>query len=69
MMGSPEDEFVRDKDEMNHEVTMIEGYFMQTKPVTQGQGETVLGNNGYSPTVMRILTRRRLADSRCNIQQ
>lgn len=45
MMGSPEDELGRDNDEMQHEVTLTEGYYMQTTPVTQGQWETVMGNN------------------------
>jgi formylglycine-generating enzyme required for sulfatase activity len=45
MMGSPEDEPRRDSDETQHEVTLTQGYYMQTTEVTQGQWEAVMGNN------------------------
>jgi len=45
MMGSPEDEPGRYDDETQHEVTLTQGYYMQTTPVTQGQWEAVMGNN------------------------
>jgi len=45
LMGSPEDEPGRRPDETQHEVTLTEGYYMQTTPVTQGQWEAVMGYN------------------------
>jgi formylglycine-generating enzyme required for sulfatase activity len=45
MMGSPEDEPERRDDEVQHHVTLTRGFYMQTTPVTQGQWETVMGNN------------------------
>ncbi len=37
IMGSPEDEPGRYDDETQHQVTLTQGYYMQTTPVTQGQ--------------------------------
>lgn len=45
MMGSPEDEPGRDNNETQHQVTLTQGYYMQTTPVTQGQWEVVMGIN------------------------
>jgi formylglycine-generating enzyme required for sulfatase activity len=45
MMGSPEDEPGRYDDEVLHEVTLTQPYYMQTTQVTQGQWESVMGNN------------------------
>jgi len=44
-MGSPDDEPGRSDDETLHEVTLTEGYYMQTTPVTQKQWRAVMGNN------------------------
>jgi formylglycine-generating enzyme required for sulfatase activity len=44
-MGSPEHEPGRGSDEMQHEVTLTRGYFIQTTPVTQGQWKEVMGDN------------------------
>jgi len=45
MMGSPEDEQERRDNEVLHEVTLTQSYYMQTTQVTQGQWESVMGNN------------------------
>lgn len=45
VMGSPEHEPGRRSDEMQHEVTVTKGYFIQTTPVTQKQWEAVMGSN------------------------
>ncbi len=45
MMGSPESEEDRYKDEIQHEVTLTQGYYLQTTQVTQGQWQAVMGNN------------------------
>jgi len=45
MMGSPEDEPGRFSRETQHQVTLTQGYHMQTTPVTQGQWEAVMGDN------------------------
>ncbi len=45
MMGSPESEEDRYKDEIQHEVTLTQGYYLQTTEVTQGQWQAVMGNN------------------------
>jgi len=46
MMGSPEDEPGRREDERRQqEVTLTQGYYMQTTPVTQGQWVAVMGSN------------------------
>jgi formylglycine-generating enzyme required for sulfatase activity len=45
IMGSPSDEPGRDSDETQHEVTLTQGYFIQTTEVTQGQWKTIMGNN------------------------
>jgi formylglycine-generating enzyme required for sulfatase activity len=44
MMGSPADEDGRFGGETQHEVTLTQGYRMQTTQVTQGQWEAVMGN-------------------------
>ena len=48
MMGSPENEPGRDDDETHHEVTLTQGYYMQTTPVTQGQWTAIMGGNPSS---------------------
>jgi len=45
IMGSPEDEPEREYDEVQHEVTLTKGFYMQTTPVTQKQWTDVMGNN------------------------
>ena len=46
MMGSPDDEPIRFKDEgPQHLVRFISGFWMQTTPVTQTQWQVVMGNN------------------------
>jgi formylglycine-generating enzyme required for sulfatase activity len=45
MMGSPEDEPGRFDNETFHEVTLTQGFYMQTTQVTQGQWKGVMGNN------------------------
>ena len=45
MMGSPPDEPGREKDEVQHKVTISKDYYMQTTEVTQGQWKAVMGNN------------------------
>ena len=45
MMGSPEDELGRDKDETQHEVTLTQGYWLGKYEVTQAQYEAVMGEN------------------------
>jgi formylglycine-generating enzyme required for sulfatase activity len=45
IMGSPEREPGRGRDEMQHEVTLTKGYFIQATPVTQEQWKEVMGNN------------------------
>ncbi len=44
-MGSPETEEGRKKDEMRHRVTLTKSFYLQTTEVTQGQWQTVMGNN------------------------
>ncbi len=45
MMGSPENEPNRDKDETLHKVTLTKGFYMQTTEVTQGQWKAIMGKN------------------------
>jgi formylglycine-generating enzyme required for sulfatase activity len=45
MMGSPKDEPGRYDDEILHEVRISKGFYMQTTEVTQGQWQSVMGNN------------------------
>jgi len=45
MMGSPEDEPGHRGDETLHQVTLTQGYYMQTTPVTQGEWKAVMGSN------------------------
>ena len=45
IMGSPEDELGRSSSETQHQVTLTQGYYMQTTEVTQGQWEAVMGSN------------------------
>ena len=45
LMGSPESEEDRSDDETQHEVTLTQGYYLQTTEVTQGQWQAVMGNN------------------------
>ncbi len=44
-MGSPEDEPHRVHNEIQHQVTLSNGFYMQTTEVTQGQWEAVMGSN------------------------
>ena len=44
-MGSPKKESERDRDEVQHKVTLTKGFYLQTTQVTQGQWEAVMGNN------------------------
>ena len=45
MMGSPSNEPKRGKDERQHQVTLTQGYYLQTTEVTQGQWQQVMGGN------------------------
>ncbi|MFC1859131.1 formylglycine-generating enzyme family protein, partial [Thermodesulfobacteriota bacterium] len=44
-MGSPLDEPGRQSDELQHQVTLTQSFYMQTTEVTQGQWQAVMGNN------------------------
>ncbi|MBN1847182.1 MAG: SUMF1/EgtB/PvdO family nonheme iron enzyme, partial [Deltaproteobacteria bacterium] len=44
-MGSPANEKDRDDNELQHQVTLTKGFYMQTTEVTQGQWKDVMGNN------------------------
>jgi len=44
-MGSPEDEPGRFDGETQHEVTLTQGFYMQTTEITQGQWKAVMGDN------------------------
>ena len=44
-MGSPLDEWGRVSDEVQHQVTLTQPFYMQITEVTQGQWEAVMGNN------------------------
>jgi formylglycine-generating enzyme required for sulfatase activity len=44
-MGSPTDEPGRYSDETRHQVTLTNGYYLQTTEVTQGQWKAVMGSN------------------------
>ena len=48
MMGSPPDEYGRSDDEIQHEVTLTKGYFIQTTEITQEQWVSVMGS--YNPS-------------------
>jgi formylglycine-generating enzyme required for sulfatase activity len=45
MMGSPATELGRQADEIQHEVTLTQAFYMQTTEVTQGQWQAVMGQN------------------------
>ena len=45
MMGSPSNEEGHYVDETQHSVTLTHGFFLQTKEVTQGEWQRVMGNN------------------------
>jgi len=45
LMGSPESEKDRQKDETQHEVTISKPFYMGVTPVTQAQYQAVMGNN------------------------
>ena len=44
-MGSPASELGRESDEVEHEVTLSNDFYMQTTEVTQGQWRAVMGSN------------------------
>ena len=44
-MGSPTNELGRYRDETQHQVTLTQGFYMQTTEITQGQWKTVMGTN------------------------
>jgi formylglycine-generating enzyme required for sulfatase activity len=48
MMGSPATELGRDEDEIQHEVTLTQAFYMQTTEVTQGQWQALMGQNPSS---------------------
>jgi len=48
VMGSPENETCRASDEIQHTVSLTQGYYLQTTEVTQGQWKAVMGNNPSS---------------------
>ncbi|KPA15221.1 serine/threonine protein kinase [Candidatus Magnetomorum sp. HK-1] len=45
MMGSPTDEPGRTDQEIQHQVSLTKGYYMQTTEVTQGQWKEIMGDN------------------------
>jgi formylglycine-generating enzyme required for sulfatase activity len=45
MMGSPEAEMGRDDDEIRHQVTLTQAFYMQTTEVTQEHWQAVMGQN------------------------
>ncbi len=45
VMGSPEGEQGRKQDELIRQVRIVNGFYMQTTEVTQGQWKLVMGNN------------------------
>jgi formylglycine-generating enzyme required for sulfatase activity len=45
MMGSPETELGRQDDEIRHEVTLTQDFYIQTTEVTQGQWQAVMRQN------------------------
>jgi len=45
IMGSPENQSQRDDDEIQHNVTLTQDYFMQTTEVTQGQWKAIKKSN------------------------
>ncbi len=45
LMGSPETEPGRQADELQHEVTITQPFYLQTTPVTQGQWRAIMGSN------------------------
>ncbi len=45
IMGSPEDEPGRSRNEIQHQVTLTQGFYIQTTEVTQGQWQAVMGSN------------------------
>ncbi len=47
-MGSPSNEPERDQDERRHQVTLTQGYYLQSTEVTQGQWQQVMGGNPSS---------------------
>ncbi|MBR5977679.1 MAG: SUMF1/EgtB/PvdO family nonheme iron enzyme, partial [Verrucomicrobia bacterium] len=44
-MGSPTDELGREDDEVQHQVTLTQGYWLGKYEVTQAQYEAVMGTN------------------------
>jgi len=44
-MGSPKDEPGRQEDETQHQVTLTQGFYMQTTEVTQGQWKAIMGSD------------------------
>jgi len=48
LMGSPEHEPGRNDDEIHHEVTLSQDFYLQTTPVTQAQWEALMGSNPSS---------------------
>ena len=47
-MGSPATELGRADDEIQHQVTLTQAFYMQTTEVTQGQWQVVMGENPSS---------------------
>ena len=45
VMGSPDDDAMREDDEVQREVTLTRGFFVQLTEVTQGQWEAAMGDN------------------------
>ena len=45
MMGSPSNEPGRNDNEIQHQVTLTKGFYMQTTEVTQGQWQAIMGSN------------------------
>ena len=60
MMGSPELESGRDKNEKQHRVNLTKGYWLGATEVTQGQWEAVMGNDP---------SKFKLCGSNCPVEQ
>ena len=54
MMGSPESDVNRQKNETQHEVTISKGYYLGVCEVTQAQYEKVIGKNPSSFPVAKV---------------
>ena len=49
LMGSPEDEPFRNKDEVLHKVTLTKPFYVQTTEVTEAQWHALIGRKWFGP--------------------